>query len=376
MTITTTTLRVFALPLLPALALAEPQSPNDVRLGPSGDATVLPSPQGDMSAEADRAGSGTEGGRAERDGASKAGEGAVAPDQVKASTKRLGDEAELALVVTLYDAGQYQACATRLKQLLDPEGREPLRVPTVVESARLYQGACLLGMGQPNQADEAFRDAIRQNPQIRTPDSLVFPVAVVERFLRVRERMVEEIRRAEQARMRKAEDEAAREELMREREQRQISLLLSLATRETVVEERSRWIAALPFGIGQFQNDNLGLGWTLLATELVLSAGFVTALFVDASLTSQSDDPRVDLPRLRAKQEDWRLVAGIAGWSLLGVSTLGVLEAQIAFVPSVSRERYRPLPQRLGSAAPNAPRDMVGAGRSDSTPGVVLCGRF
>ncbi len=373
MTIKTTTLTVLALPLLPALAMA---AVNELVRPPAEEAIGLPaSAQGSLTGS-DRADGRVARGEDELSAEPDRDGGSAVDQEGKSSTKRLGDEAELALVVTLYDAGQYQACAIRLGQLLDPGAREPLRVPTVVESARLYQGACLLGMGQPNQADEAFRDAIRQNPQIRTPDSLVFPVAVVERFLRVRERMVEEIRRAEQARMQKAEDAAAREELMREREQRQLTELLSLATRETVVEERSRWIAVLPFGVGQFQNENRGLGWTLLATELVLSASFITALFVDASLTSQSDDPRVDLPKLLAEQQDWRLVAGIAGWSLLGVATLGIVEAQIAFVPSVSRERYRPLPGRLGVSAPNLRPLTASVETSIAMPGVVVNGRF
>jgi hypothetical protein len=287
--------------------------------------------------------------------------------------ERLGDEAELARAVTLYDSGQYQECADQLGRLLDPKATKPLRSPAVAENARIYLGACLLGASQRAQAEEVFREAIRQNPQIRTPDSLVFPETVVERFLRVREGMVDDIRRAEQQRMKEAENRAARNEEQRELERKQIDQLIDLATQETVVEKRRRWVAAVPLGVGQFYNDDPALGWTLLGTELALSATFATALIMDAWFNSQSDNPTYNSADLRRRQTNWRTVAGVSGWALLGVGIVGIVEAQISFTPEVSTERYRPLPPNLGWSPKTDKRSSLLAPQS---PGLVLQGRF
>ena len=42
---------------------------------------------------------------------------------------RLSDDAELARVVGLYEAGKYRECDTELEHLLDPTNKSPLRLP-------------------------------------------------------------------------------------------------------------------------------------------------------------------------------------------------------------------------------------------------------
>lgn len=287
--------------------------------------------------------------------------------------ERLGDEAELARAITLYDSGQYQECADQLGRLLEPKAARPFGSPAVAENARLYLGACLLGAGQRARAEEVFREAIRQNPQMRTPDSLVFPETVVERFLRVREGMVEDIRRAEQRRMKDAENRAVRDEELREIQRKQMDQLIALATQQSVIEKRSRWVAAVPFGVGQFYNDQPGLGWVFLGTELALGATFATALIMDAWLASRSDEPTIDLPDLQRRQTNWRTVAGVSGWGLLGVGVLGIVEAQVSFTPEVATQRYRPLPPDLGWGPTTEKRSSWLAPQS---PGLMLHGRF
>src|SRR5258706_6667948 len=130
---------------------------------------------------------------------------------------QLSDEAELSRVVGLYEAGKYPECSSEIERLLDPTGRDPLRQPAIIENARVYWAACLLGAGQADAADAPLRAAIHENPQMKPPDSLVFPQPVVEHFLKVRDSLVTEIRAAERARIKQAQTEA---------QQRQRSLAL------------------------------------------------------------------------------------------------------------------------------------------------------
>src|SRR5262245_7628595 len=137
------------------------------------------------------------------------------PRKPKAPEVELSDEAKLATVVSLYEAGKYSECAAGLAKLLAPDAEQRLRDPGIVGSARIYHAACLIGSGAPEAADEPLRQAIRSNMQMRPPDSLVFPPPVIERFLRVRQSLYDEIKQAEEARVEQArkasEEQAARE---------------------------------------------------------------------------------------------------------------------------------------------------------------------
>ncbi|HEX6765134.1 MAG TPA: hypothetical protein VF103_06640, partial [Polyangiaceae bacterium] len=59
----------------------------------------------------------------------------------------LSDEAELARVVSLVEAAKYDQCVTELDRLLDPQGKRPLKDAAIVETARVYQATCYIGLG-------------------------------------------------------------------------------------------------------------------------------------------------------------------------------------------------------------------------------------
>ena len=74
-------------------------------------------------------------------------------------TPRLNDAAELARVVSLYEAGKYGECADSLKRLLSGESAHPFQELDVIENARVYHAACLIGSGQNQQADASMSSA-------------------------------------------------------------------------------------------------------------------------------------------------------------------------------------------------------------------------
>ncbi|MGC4069887.1 MAG: hypothetical protein QM784_35565 [Polyangiaceae bacterium] len=252
--------------------------------------------------------------------------------------------------ISLYDSGQYELCVDTFQQLLDPEEPTRLRSPSKIETARVYYGVCLIGVGRTLEAEAVFRQAILENPQMKTPDSLLFPEAVVELFLRVRESMLDEIRKAEQKRLKDAEIRAAREAELRRREAARVATLMKLAETESVVEPRSRYLAFVPFGVGQFHNRNTGLGWFFLGSETAATAVLVSSLYMSAWYGSKTDDPGTTPQRLRdlgAAQRNAYWVSAASGWALLGISLAGILEANLAFTPEVRTERPRKLPKEL-----------------------------
>lgn len=273
-----------------------------------------------------------------------------------ATSEGLGEEGRLRRAVSLYDAGQYELCVDAFVSLLDPAESTRFRSPSKIETAQIYHGACLIGVGRTLDAEAVFRQAIAENPQMKTPDSLLFPEAVVELFLRVRESMLDEIRKSELKRLKDAEARVAREQDAHAAERRRVATLAKLASEESVVEVRSRPLAFLPFGVGQFQNQQKGLGFAFLGSEAAATAVLVTSLYMTAWYGAKAQTRGLSGDAIReysAKQQDAYLVSTVSGWTLVGLSLTGIIEANLSFVPEVKRTRQRPLKELPeGEASP------------------------
>lgn len=265
---------------------------------------------------------------------------------------QLSDEAELTRVAGLYEAGKYHECSTEIERLLDPTGHTLLRQPAIVESARVYWAACLMGVGESDAADAPLRAAIHENPQMKPPDSLVFPQPVIERFLKVRDSLINEIRAAEQARIRQAQAEARQRQQSLERDRNRMRALEKLAAQQVVIVKNRRWLAAIPFGVGQFQNREPAFGVTLLVGEVLLSAASLTAIIVQSKLATQADELRrsggtVDDERLQRNQSAWGTVRTVSFWAFAGLAAGGIAQAQLEFVPEFREYHQRTLPPAL-----------------------------
>jgi hypothetical protein len=279
----------------------------------------------------------------------RAASAAHTPDHAPVEEERLSDEAELARVVGLVEAAKYEECAARLSHLLDPASPHPLVDPQIVETARIYHATCLVGLGKDEQADEPLRAAIRKNPQMRAPDSLLFPPRVVDRFLKVREQLYAELRATEQKAIERAQREAAAKQ---KRDNEQWAHMLSLerlARQEVVVHKNSRYLALVPAGVGQFENGNVPLGFTFLGSEAVLGAAAITSLAVFSNLNTQAAryEARGQAPAsdVNGRLTDWHLALTVSTYTLLGVAAVGIVEAQLSFVPEVRHVRERPQPK-------------------------------
>lgn len=259
----------------------------------------------------------------------------------------LSEEGQLARVVTLYDAGKYADCVSEFSRLI---GNEPRKIedPEILEKARVYYAACLIGNGQTSDAEEQFKAALRANRLMRAPDSLVFPGPVIDRFFRVKEAMTEELKKAAAEDLAKKRAEAAAAARRAEAERRRVERLEELASREVLIDRNSRWVAAVPFGVGQFQNRSAVLGYVFLGTEAALAATTLGAMVLELQLNSRADDdPPPDPKDLNSKLDTAHQVLVISSWSFLGVAALGVLEAQLSFVPEFRDTRKKALPADL-----------------------------
>ncbi len=239
---------------------------------------------------------------------------------------------ELERARSLYQAGSYDRCTEAYAQVFKHSGLDAKIGPEALEQARLYNASCLLAQGRTEEADAQLRAALTANPLMASPDPVLFPTKVRDLFFKVKGSFLEEIRIAQEEKLEKARELAAEKERQAKAERARIANLEQLAAQETLVHSNERWIAAVPFGVGQFQNGDIGLGTLFLGTEVLLLGTAVVAASRELSLHSQANDGPRDIDQLNANVELARNVANWATGSLLLVTAVGIAEAQINFV--------------------------------------------
>jgi tetratricopeptide (TPR) repeat protein len=286
----------------------------------------------------------------------------VAPRGVRAD-----DATELERAKTSYDAGRYAEGVERFRQILTPDSPQALRDPAAIERARAYYAACLVALGRTEDADAQIERIILNNP-LYSPDPVVFPGKVIDRFIDVKARYKNEIEGAFRARA--DAERKARSKV--EQDQRQyIEGLQRLATQETVVVRHSRWIAAVPLGAGQFQNGDEALGYAFAVSEALLAATSVTALVIHTELVA--DYPRhtpgtVDPEAFDSNKDAALRVNRYSTAALAAVTIAGIVHAQLTFVPELREVRTR--------AIPKPPSVMPSVGAIPSGWAVGLSGTF
>ena len=212
-----------------------------------------------------------------------------------------------------YLYGDYARVTRTLTPLVEPD----IRLVAANDQARAYEllGLAHFFLDDPTNARKFFSRLVQFRPDFRINPVLV-PPHVVAFFDEVRASLEAEIEatRAELRRQREAEEEARRR----------------ASVRELYFERRvnSRFVAAMPLGIGQFQNGDAGLGTLFLGAEL-LSAGLSVGFFLAVEDLRQPDGlfARDDVARARALQTAQLISGGIA----LGVTALGIAQALWAF---------------------------------------------
>jgi hypothetical protein len=285
-------------------------------------------------------------------------------------------------VVSLYESGKYAECSNEVERLLDPLGKTPLKQAAIVENARVYWAACLIGAGQPDAAEGPLRAAIHENPQMKPPDGLVFPQPVVQSFLKVRDSLVNEIRAAEQARIREAQAQALLREQARERDRSRMRALEKLAQQESVVVRNRRVLSFIPFGVGQLQNRQEALGYGLMISEVALASFSIATVVVQSRRGVALDELRrsgfaVDAEAENAKQAAWGTARTVSFWAFAALAVGGVIQAQLEYVPEFREIRTRPLPPEL-APPPTQPKPTVSYAPylDEKGGGLNVMGRF
>jgi tetratricopeptide (TPR) repeat protein len=287
---------------------------------------------------------------------------------LSAASARADDGAELERAKASYDAGRYAEGVERFREILDPSSANAVHEPLAVERARAYLAACLIAVGRNDEADAEIEKVIRNNP-VYSPDAVAFPGKVVDRFIEIKSRLKGEIEAAFRARS--AAEQAAKVKV--ERQQREyLESLQRLASQETVVVRNSRLIAMIPFGVGQFQNDQDGLGYVFLLAESALAVTSIVSNVVYSQLIAGYAEEKaaaVDYEKFKSQVDTAFNVNVVSTTGLAVVALAGIIHAQATFVPETREVRMRPLP-------PPPPQFMPKVGIGQAGFSLTLGGRF
>lgn len=272
---------------------------------------------------------------------------AQAPVAPNAAAAELDPEAAFERARIYYESARYAVCVDAFSRLLERADRLD---PKERASARTYLGACLIARGKLEEARQQFRQAILEDRQLEPPDPVVFPQSVVDVFISVRSSLMDALQRQQEEELQRGRQQAVEQRRREERERRRVAELERLAQLETVIRQNERWMAWVPFGIGQFHNDDATLGWVFLSAESVLAVTAITATSIELGLHSRAQDGRapLDSEDLSAKVGAAREVGTIAWLTLIGVAAAGIIEANVSYRGELPvGQRKRALPDSL-----------------------------
>ena len=320
------------------------------------------------------------------------GTAAFALAMLCASGARADDEGtEFGIAQTRYEQGKLEVAATLFRTLLDPKappctkssatGGCSLRDPELIERSRAFYAASLIASAGKDGlpiAREQILQIYLDNPAYQ-PNPAMFPAEVIDEFTRVRGDHKEEI---DAAAKRKADAASNKgDPAVNAAKDAYIKELEGIVSQETVVDRNSRWLAMLPFGVGQFQNGDTGWGIAFLSGEVL--AGGVSIVTDVAAAKAISDraaadqhptsetGEKIDKDALSARRDTYVAINRVAFITWAVITAGGIIHAQATFVPERASNRPRPLP--LKAPKPTA-RPTASWAPGGATVGLV--GRF
>jgi hypothetical protein len=270
-------------------------------------------------------------------------------------TARADDVTAIDSAINSYDTARWDECVERFQVVL----RSPtLRDVGQKNRARMYFAACLVSLGQEKQADAQMEQIVRDDI-LYVPDKVAFSSRVLDRFTETRVRLRDEIAEKEKERIlaeiaaRKAEEER------KKKAEERVARLEQLATEEVSEKRGSRWIAMVPFGVGQFQNRQVGLGIGFLSAEVALGAASITTALLSGSIQRQAQQANADRAAAQILNDRVVLANRLTFGAFATVAVVGIVHAQTTFVPSFRETKQRPLPAEL-RIEPSVSKDFGG----------------
>jgi len=188
-----------------------------------------------------------------------------------------------------FEYGDYAKVAQRLAGLVEV-GR--FETPELRARAYTLLGEALLLQDPPRavEAHRAFLELLFLDPDTEL-DPFYVPPRVIEFFEREKKELEPQIaplraqRRAEKEARRRAFEEEAQRRRQEEADRRLRAIQPNV---ERTVVQHEYWVSLLPFGLGQLQNGDRTLGYTLATLEVIFGAASVGSALLIETLRDQN----------------------------------------------------------------------------------------
>lgn len=275
-----------------------------------------------------------------------------------ASVARADGRAELEKARVSFLTRNWADAEERLRVLLDPQ--TGVKERPIVSQARMYLGSILNAQGKKEETRELYEKLVLDDPGYE-PDPLGFPADAINTFIDVRSGLLEQIRQAAQAAARAAADKRIRDEAEREAQRVWLEKVKAQAGERDITVRNSRLVASLPFGIGQFQNRQYLLGGIFAGIEAsaLIGMGITTLMYRYARDRENQELTGTNQlsPQWHNRAEDIRVVNLSLLGGFAGAAIVGIVQANLVYVPERAEKKPRPLPplepaSRLSSIAP------------------------
>jgi hypothetical protein len=257
---------------------------------------------------------------------------------------RADDLSEFETARARYERHDYKRAVDAFRVLV---GSDPPRITNalLVLESRKYYAASLLFVGANEEARLQFRLLLQQEPDYAL-DPLAFPTDVVALFESVKGSMRKELDRRREAELQEERAAAQQAEAARLKRRENLARLRGLAEERTIEVRNSRWLATVPFGVGQFQNGQRGLGVALAMAETFAAVTSVVTYFGHQGMVGESATAS-NSSDLEQRERIWRA----ANWASFGtfavLAIAGIVDAHVRYVPARVIQTPRPLPDDL-----------------------------
>ncbi|MFL5312115.1 MAG: hypothetical protein ACJ79H_16910, partial [Myxococcales bacterium] len=270
-----------------------------------------------------------------------------------------------------FEYGDYAKVAQRLAGLVEV-GR--FQTPELRARAYTLLGEALLLQNPPREAEahRAFLELLFLDPDTEL-DPFYVPPRVIEFFEREKKELEPQIaplraqRRAEkEARRRAFEEEAAR----RRQEENDRRLKTMQPTVERTVVQHEFWVSLLPFGLGQLQNGDRTLGYTLATLEVIFGAASVGSALLIETLRDQSTQ-KFGLPGDYQIAHRLQIVKWVGAAAFYSLWAFGAVHAAVNYKPqTIVKDELlvRPAPGSNASPVMPVPEPAERGPRSPAQP--------